>query len=235
MTEFDRLLGDLRDEINPKLTEILIELARGNKDRVFEAKTAEFGGDDDYSEFEEDGTLKFNGDGAVWVDIDFPIVARTAQAGQPTPATLIGNLIAPPWAVNDYFDGQGQEFIHGWDEGSEVSWHVHVYQEADATDSYLNWQVEYTWANVSQTGEDVPATTTITSGDHLIPGGSGLKFFIIPIDTFTPTDGKITAHAKPRLTRIASSGAAPSANPYCEMLQLHVLCDTVGSRNISTK
>ena len=194
-----------------------------------------FGDTTDNLEIEADGTIKFNGAATVWVDIDFRIISRTAIAGQPTPAVLIGTLRAPQWAVNDYFDCQGEELIHKWKEASEVFWHIHVYQEVDATDSFLNFSVEYTWANVSQTGETVPATTTVSSGDLLVPGGSGLKFFIFPITSFVPVGGRIAAHVKPKLTRIASVGAAPTNDPFCEMLQLHVECDTAGSREMTTK
>jgi hypothetical protein len=43
------------------------------------AKTAKIGNSisGDYSEFEADGTLKFNGGSTVWKDIDFPIIIRT--------------------------------------------------------------------------------------------------------------------------------------------------------------
>ena len=41
------------------------------------------------------GFLQFFGDASCWDDLDFPIVARTAQAGQPTPTTFVGNLTAP--------------------------------------------------------------------------------------------------------------------------------------------
>jgi len=37
------------------------------------------------------------------------------------------------------------------------------------------------------------------------------------------------------LKRLASVGTAPTANPFCEMLQLHIKCDTAGSREITTK
>jgi hypothetical protein len=188
-----------------------------------------------YSEFESDGTLVFKGDATVWRDIDFPVVIRNAAANRPIITTLQGNLTAPRWVVNDYFVHEGQEFVHEWKEGSEVFWHIHVYQEVDATDSYLKFEVEYTWSNVSPTGVTIPANTTIQSGDLLVPGGTGLKFFIFSIGSFTPTGGKIAAHVKPRLKRIAASGTAPTTNPFCEMLQLHVECDTSGSREMVTK
>ena len=183
-----------------------------------------------YSEFEADGTLHFHGNATVFEDIDFPVIARTAQAGQPTPAALIGNLRAPQWAVNDFFDCQGQELFHSWKEGSAVYWHIHMYATPNVGDSYVRWRVEYTWMNSAPSGVVVPAPVVVDSADFLIPGGSGLRFYAVPIATFVPVGGLIAAHVKPRLTRIAATGAALSVNPFCEMLQLHVECDTVGSR-----
>jgi len=131
---------------------------------------------------------------------------------------LQGNLTAPQWAINDFCVCEGQELIHAWKEGTQVNWHIHYYTGGtDTTNRYVNFEIEYTWTNFEGT---LPANTIVTSGDILIPANTPAKTHrLISIAQFTPTGGKIGAHVKARLRRIASAGTAPTANPFCEMLQ----------------
>ena len=48
-----------------------------------------------------------------FVDLDFPIIVRNTGVGIPTLETLIGNVTAPQWQVNDFNVCEGQELIHG--------------------------------------------------------------------------------------------------------------------------
>jgi len=187
-----------------------------------------------YTNFEDDGTIKFNGNASTWVDIDFPIIIRGTGANIPVIATLQGNLTAPQWQVNDYAVCEGQELIHSWKESTPVYWHIHIYTGGtNTTDRYLKFEIEYTWANLDAT---LPANTVVTSSELLIPANTpALTHLIFTIADFTPTAGKIGAHVKARLKRVASTGTAPTANPFCEMLQLHIEQDTTGSRQISSK
>lgn len=198
--------------------------------------TAKFGdvANGNYAEFESDGTLVFHGDATGFVDIDFPVIIRTSAAGTPTLATFQGNLKAPQWAVNDYYDADDQELIHPWKEASTTSWHVHVWTGgADVDNRYLKFELEYTWANV---GSTAPTNTTITTGELLIPANTpALTHLLFTMGTFTPVSGKIAAHVKARLKRIASTGTAPTANPFISKFQMHVECDTVFSRQLTTK
>ena len=96
----------------------------------------------------------------------------------------------------------------------------------------MTWDFEL----VSDLSLIIPANIIVTSGDFLIPANTPrLTNLIVPIQSFTPVGGKIAAHVKARLRRITSTGTAPSANPFCEMLQLHIEQDTTGSRLITTK
>lgn len=237
-------LGSYNRQLELILRSLIRETAVGAADydalfNALQATSSQFGdvSGGDYSSFAATGLLTNYGAAQTWRDIDFKVVIRNAAVNRPVVTTLFGNLTAPQWAVGDYYGGEGEELIHQWVEGSEVSWHLHMYAKGDATDSYVNWEVEYTWANVSLSGEAVPATATVTSGDFLIPADAtaALKFFVVPISAWTPTDGKIAAHVKPRLKRVAATGAAPSVDPWCEMLQLHIQTDTQGSSQLFTK
>ena len=168
-----------------------------------------------------------------WVDIDFPIIIRTAGVGIPTLTTLNGNITMPQWQANDFNVCESQEMIHGWKEGSEVFWHVHLTTNGlDATNRYLRFEVQYGYAGVDGVWV-FPAT--LTTADILIPANTPSKtMMIMSLGSFTPPI-KIGGHVVARLKRIASVGAAPTANPWIPMLQLHIQVDTVGSRNIGTK
>jgi hypothetical protein len=192
-----------------------------------------FGGASDYTQIETDGTIKFVGAATVWQDIDFPIIIRTTGANIPTLATLKGNITAPQWGVNDFSVCEGQEMIHAWREGSEVQWHVHVVTGGtDTSDRYIRFEIEWTWAAFNGA---LPTTTTTTSADLLIPANTADRTHLIFEISKVTFAGTIGSHVWARLKRVAAAGTAPTANPFCSMMQMHVECDTVGSRSISTK
>jgi hypothetical protein len=168
-----------------------------------------------------------------WVDIDFPIVVRNAAANQPTPTTLKGNITAPAWAVNDYFSCDAVEMIHSWREGSDVHWHIHVVTNGlDATNRYLKFEVEWVWALPNGA---LSATTTTTSGELLIPASSADRTHLVFLIETVNFAGSIGSHVWARLKRVAATGTAPTANPFCSMLQMHVQVDSHGSSNVTSK
>jgi hypothetical protein len=95
----------------------------------------------------------------------------------------------------------------------------------------VNFEVEWFWVNPNGT---LSATVT-SAGDLLIPANTATKTMLIRQVAVATFAGKIGGHVYARLRRIASTGAAPTGNPWCSMLQMHVECDTLGSRLISTK
>lgn len=184
----------------------------------------------------------------VWKDIDFPIVIRITGPNIPTLSTVLGNLTMPQWAVNDLNVCEIQEITHEWEEGTNIYWHIHIVTAVqDATDRYVNWEIEFNYANIyipsmggayDSSMSWQGANTTVTSGNSIIPANTPIHTnIIIPINTWAYTAGKIGGHVKARLRRIAVTGgvAEPSVAPFCEMLQMHILCDTMGSRKIGTK
>ena len=185
-----------------------------------------------YTETEADGTVKFNGNATVWQDIDFPIIIRTVGTGRPVLTTVAGNVTAPQWAVNDYNQCEGQEIVHQWKEGSEVHWHAHLITNGvDTTDRFVRFTIELLWAN---SGDELEPL--LFDGEITIPANTPDRTMILGIlPSWVPVGGKIGAHVWPYLKRVASVGAAPSNDPFCTMLQLHIECDTAGSRNIGTK
>jgi hypothetical protein len=168
-----------------------------------------------------------------WVDVDFPIIVRTVGVGIPTLAAINGNLTMPQWAVNDAHICESQELVHGWKEGTELFWHIHLTTNGiDATDRYVRFELEYGYAGVN--GQWVfPAV--FTTPDILIPANTPNEtMMLMSLTSFTPAI-KIGGHVVARLKRVASAGTAPANNPWIPMLQMHIQLDTLGSRNIGTK
>lgn len=194
---------------------------------------ATFGG----ATFEEGtGFLSFSGDARFWIDVDFPVQRRTAAAGQPTFETLVTPITAPVWAVNDYFDLEGNEIVHQWAEGTPWYFHFHLITGGtDTTDRYVKFQVEFTYAPVGEALQD--PVVTLTSDDILIPADTPDRTHLIAsIDNYTPIAGTgIGVQVYPRLTRIAATGTAPTDDPFIPMMQIHILCNSVGSRQIGDK
>jgi len=178
------------------------------------------------------GTLIFKGTSTVWKDVDFPVIIKTTGSGVPTITTVSGGIQRPQWAVNDTLQLEGKEFPHEWKVGSDVNWHLHMITNGlEAVDKYVKWEIEWMFAN-----KDGQCTTLTQSYEYKIPANTPDKTHIlIPIYAWTPTGILLAAHVWPKLKRIASAGAAPAANPWLEMLQLHVECDMAGSHDITTK
>lgn len=176
------------------------------------------------------------GDGDItgWVDIDFPIIIRTTGTAIPTLTKLSGNITAPQWEVNDVNICESQEFVHGWKEGTDFMWHVHMITNGlEAVDKYVKWEVE--WVHVNVNGA-VGNTTVTTSAEFAIPANTPTKtHLIVPIATISLPTGTIGSHTFASLKRVAATGTAPAANPWCSMLQMHIECDTVGSRSVQRK
>jgi hypothetical protein len=192
-----------------------------------------FGSVTDNTTIETDGTVVFNGAATYWRDIDFPLIIKTTGVGTPAISTLQGDITMPQWAANDLQQSTAQELVHEWKESSAAYWHVHFMNGSqDATTRYVKWEIEYAWSNINS----VLSSNTTISAEQVIPANTpALTHFLVPIATFTPTGGKIGAHVKAKLKRIVASGTAPSVNPFCEMMQLHIECDTVGSRTLQNK
>lgn len=170
----------------------------------------------------------------VWVDIDHPIVIRAAGAGIPALAAVGGNLTLPRWAVNDAHMCEAQELVHGWVEGSEVQWHIHLTTNGvDGTDRYVKFTLEYGYAAPDNSWV-FPAL--LTSPELLIPAGTPDRTMIVMnLGSFTPSGLGIGSQTVARLNRIAAVGAAPTSDPFVPILQMHIQVDTLGSRTVIAK
>lgn len=186
-----------------------------------------------YSEFESDGTLEFNGTATVFRDVNFAIATLTKGAAAPSLIDFAGSNIevlgfngaATPEEVSGVV-----ELDHYYKEGSDISPHIH-WTPVNTDGGNVKWQLEYTWFNPEATfdaGQTITATAAAGSvawderrTDFPVIDGTGMLIesqfaFRLFRD---PTDGDDTY----------GSDAAGLTFGF------HVEMDTIGSRDILVK
>ena len=172
----------------------------------------------------------------MYEDVNFPIIPRTtgSTVASYTAIDAGGVLLYPQWQVDDFHVCDSNELPHGWKEGTQISWHIHMITNGqEAANKFVKW--ELIWA-VADASEVLAEQTTITTADFTIPANTPSKtHLIVPIGNVTLTDYRIGAHMYPRLKRVTSTGAAPAAHPWVTMLQAHIQLDTLGSTQITSK
>jgi hypothetical protein len=200
--------------------------------------TWQFGTPPNYAEFEADGTLVFYGTATTFDDLALPIVPRSTGANRPTLATFDGDIREFTMAVNDVTDVNATELLHRWKEGSTIELHVHwASNGVNADNRAVKWQLSYTWANrLSNGGQTAFPAATVNSAETVIPANTPDKTHLYTsVLTFTPTGGKVGAYLCMALKRIASTGTAPTSNPWILAVGAHYEVDTLGTRTISAK
>ncbi len=192
-----------------------------------------------YSEFETDGTLEFNGTATVFEDIVISLSsARVPAANAPTWSNFISNLNEFTYGLND-FQEFSSEIAHSYKEGSTIEFHVHgATNGQEGSDKTIKYEIEYELIDNQTSGNfgDVYTGTTIINGEITIPSGTADKTAWV-IDIGTDATGNLLQGAtlKGRVRRIASTGTEPVANPFTTQVGVHIELDTVGSRTELTK
>lgn len=167
-----------------------------------------------------------------------PIIrSRTAAANNPTLTTFTGAIQQYTFAVNDYVT-DNIEILHSYKEGTNLNVHIHwSNQGTNTTTRYVQWQFEYIIANGSNDGANqFSAVQTLNSGDILIPANHPtLSHWITGIGQITGTGLTIGAVIIYNIRRIASTGTAPTSNPFGLQVAAHIQQDTQGSRQLYIK
>lgn len=183
----------------------------------------------DYSVFEDDGTLRMEGDAKVWDDLRIPGLSVAKGASAPD---LISWLGAGGLMVNG-FDGNAtseQVFFtcqlpHSYKQGSDIEPHVH-WGPVNANAGNVKWFLEYSWANIDGT---FPAITTISIVDAA--SGTAWDHQVAPFSTITGTGKMISSMLVCRLYRNPGDGddTYGSDAGFLEF-DFHFEKDTIGSR-----
>lgn len=201
-------------------------------------KTAKMGdgGIANYSEFESDGTLKFNGNATVWKDVNIGGYSlSTIPAQVPDVVQFVDNLGANTgiytrgFVVGEAVSG-ALEIPHDYKQGSDITPHVH-WQGITAptgTDN-VQWQLTYT---VSRNGNTLVPTTTITIETGI---DTQYEFNISSFVAITGTSFQIGDQFLFSLERIAATVDEYGGDALIATFGIHYEVDTVGSRQIITK
>lgn len=178
-------------------------------------------------------SVNIKGTEVVYNDLLFPLIPKATGAGNPSLATLVGNLQAYAFAVNDAIQCESSELLHFWKEGTQISFHVHwATGGTDAAETGVKWEIEYAWSDINGV---FSSSTTISAEETIAANTTAKTHLLTAVGTYTPSGGKIGSQLAMRLKRITAAGTAPAANPLALQVGVHVQMDTLGSRQIATK
>jgi hypothetical protein len=196
---------------------------------------ARFGTASNYLAIEADGTIRLVGTATGWKDIFFPqSPPKATGAGNPTLGTLVGNLRAYSYAVNDLHDFDPQEYGHDGKTSATITYHAHWYSMTNvAAARAVKWEIEETWCNPS----GVINATTTTAVEVTIPANTAAGTqFVSDVLAKTPSGIGPATMLHIRLKRVTAAGTAPAADPFVAGIHAHYEVDTpAGSRTISAK
>jgi len=219
----------------------LIPTIRGSD--LFISGVGKFGDSTNNTEFEADGTTKFNGNATVWNDYVTPLTKATfgGAANDPTLTKIFddGAASGGVWAL---VFGDGDEVLvtvqmpHGWKEGSTIYPHIHFITLTDVTptDNFAI-EFEYTWCNQI---EDFAANTTLVTVDDIptLVNSQYLHQLVnIPTAGIDGSGHTISSILMCRIKRVAASTDNYAGGIAILDFDVHYEIDTVGSRQIITK
>jgi len=194
------------------------------------------GGVTDYSEFETDGTLKFNGAATVWNDANVGAMALTVPvASQPDEGNFMdedgGDTEITTWAYAVGEKSSGAiEFPHDYKEGSDIIFHVHWQGIAEPTGTdNVKWQLTYSVAQMEST---LDAATTIAIEAAY---DTQYEFKLSNFPTITGTNFNIGDQFVFTIERIIAAGDAYAGDALIATVGFHYECDTIGSRQTIIK
>ncbi|MEI6850337.1 MAG: hypothetical protein WCK26_00025 [Candidatus Saccharibacteria bacterium] len=193
---------------------------------------AKFGSDGvNFSQFETDGTLVFDGNATVWDDLRFPATAIN-PAGAAIAMTFdpdqIGFISAATGTQSIAIIGQ---MPHSWKVGSDIYPHIHWNPTTTNTGSVL-WRMEYKWTNINDT--EPAGFTTV---DVLDPGdGIALKHQLIGFGAISGAGKTLSSGLTIRISRIGGDVTDTyTGNSLLKEFDIHYEIDTLGSRTESAK
>jgi hypothetical protein len=189
-----------------------------------------------YTEFETNGTMIAKGAATCFKDVNRSIqTGRVSSSNAPTWTTFVGNLSLYRFAVNDYIQIAPFELDHDWKQPSTLEFHLHwATNGTDISDRFVKWEIEYTFANSQNSGgtPTVFSTPTIITVETKIPANTPDRTHIYSsIGTLLPSTSIIGCQIITRLRRIASTGTAPTSNPFAIEQGIHYEVDTIGSKS----
>jgi hypothetical protein len=189
----------------------------------------------EYTDFAINGFMSMVG-AVAYGDMFLPIATGKLPASNfPAYTAYSAHLNAFTFAVGDYVDLVTQELPHCYKEGTDLEFHMHVITNGtEAVEKALKFEIYYVLGDM---GGDMVAEATLTPTTDLIisadtPDRHHLYYSLGTVGGASLHIGNVL---KLRVKRIASTGTAPASNPFVEMVGIHIMVDTLGSRQITIK
>ena len=188
-----------------------------------------------YTSFESDGTVVFNGDATVWEDVNIGPLSLGSGNTKPGTVQILGTGGAATGVYTLGFDVNEEvsgiiEVPHCYKEGSDFQFHVHWSgNSAPSGIDYVKWQLEYFIVGENAV---IPAAQTIT-----VESAYDTQYERIT-SSFALIDGTGVGMGSQfgfTLKRIAAAGDAYSGDAVAHTIGIHFEQDTVGSRGIISK
>ena len=173
----------------------------------------------------------------VYEDVNTSVASgKTGGANTPTWSSFTTNTSAYTFAVNDYIDLATIEVPHCAKEGDTLFVHLHMANNGvDVTARAVKYEIFYTYA-LPDNGTQQFSTESSISYEQTIPANTPDKSaFYIPVGIIYDANMKVGTQIKMRLKRIASTGTAPTNNPFLGQVGVHYKKDSEGSRYLKSK
>lgn len=201
-------------------------------------------GGSNYSQFESDGTLHFNGNATVWDDIRIPpgsfgrpgIADPTIVAYQPAGTGLSTYVYQ---FAKDQLAFFAVQMPHNYKVGSDIYLHIHWTpgpNGATENGNTVGWKIDYTWADI---GDTFGAIATVNCSDAC--DGTDHKHQMTPDVQISGTGKGISSMLMCNIKRTDTgtddtwAGTALGALPILLEVDFHYQIDMVGSRERTTK
>lgn len=174
----------------------------------------------------------------VWEDMQFPLASgKVPAANYPTWELMTTSIEAYAFSVGDHIQLQGNEPPHGWKEGTVGSAHIHFTlktAQTSGSNQFAKFELIFAYADVNGTWTEQAAITT----EATIATGTAAKTHYLQTasTTVTLTGLHLGAQIKARVRRIAATGGTEYGDKvFITQVGVHIECDTLGSRSITSK
>jgi hypothetical protein len=205
----------------------------GENGDVYNNGSAKLGavGAGNYSEIEADGTYHMLGDATVWDDIIVQAGNLRPGATPPAFAAFTGGIYQPSFVQGEADEVHGCfEIPHDYKEGSALVAHIHC---APSSTNVGNLVVGFEYGALSD--DSIATATTNTPITPLAMSGVAKKIRRIDVATIAGTNRKIGDVIPFRFYRQNGGTDTFTGNLFVLSIGIHYECDTIGSRQITTK
>lgn len=187
------------------------------------------GGDTNYTQFEADGTVTFEGDATVWDDLNFDPDSSGGPAVTLPDYVIINDVIHREFtSANNQICGDGQELPHGYKLSSTLYPHIHVFLKNGEGAGATGAAFTFYW--------ELRQTTGTTSGSVVLTATSAaLAANPNRVDVFDATGFAGAAELGAQLTVKIARTAGNAGDVIVTTYGVHYEIDMAGSRQITSK